>query len=283
MRALILGAGGMLGHDLLATAPQDVDLFPFTRGALDITNARAVAAAVADARPNVIINAAAYTAVDQAESEPELAFRLNAEAVGELGRLAARAGARVVHFSTDFVFDGTATEPYEEDSPAHPVNAYGASKLAGETALRQSGADFLIVRTQWLFGLQGRSFPRTMWERAGAGLATRVVGDQTGRPTYTEDLAGITWALIDRAASGVLHVANHGVATWFEVAEHIFLRLGRRDLLSPCTTVDYPTAARRPRYSVLSTHRMERLLGAPLPDWRCAVDGFLQALARQDS
>jgi len=278
MRAMILGANGMLAHDLVATAPRDISLFPFTHAQLDITDVHLVAEAVASVRPHVVINAAAYTAVDRAETEQELAFRVNAEAVRELGRIAARAGARVVHFSTDYVFDGKATEPYEEDSPTNPVNAYGASKLAGETALRESRASFLILRTQWLFGLHGR-FPRTMWERATAGLATKAVRDQTGRPTYAEDLARATWALIAHGASGVLHVTNNGGATWFDLAAHIFARVGRSNLLTPCTTGEFPTRARRPRYSVLDTLRLERRLGAPLPDWRCAVESFLQGCA----
>jgi dTDP-4-dehydrorhamnose reductase len=243
MRAMILGAGGMLGHDLV--------------------------------RPTVILNAAAYTAVDRAESEAELAFRVNGAAVGELGRIAARAGVRVVHFSTDYVFDGKASNPYQEQSPTDPVNTYGASKLAGERALRESGADWLILRTQWLFGVHGRSFPRTMWERAVAGLATSVVQDQTGSPTYTKDLARATWALIARGASNLFHVTNAGQATWFDFALHVFSRVGRPHLLAPCTTEQYPTPARRPHYSVLDTGRLRHELGAPLPDWRCAVDDLL--------
>jgi len=278
MRAMILGAGGMLGHDLVATAPDRIGLVPLAKADLDITATPALAATIADVRPEVVINAAAYTAVDGAESDPELAFRVNGEAVGELGRVAARVGARVVHFSTDYVFDGTASRPYTEESPTNPVNTYGASKLAGETALRESGADFLILRTQWLFGMHGRSFPRTMYERARADLATKVVADQTGRPTYTRDLASATWRLIDRCARGVFHVANEGEATWFDVALHVFAWVGRRDLLSSCTSTDYPRPARRPRYSTLDTRHLNQFLEAPLPTFRTALDDFLHRL-----
>jgi dTDP-4-dehydrorhamnose reductase len=277
MRAMVLGAGGMLGHDLVATAPPGATLFPFTRAELDITATKSLTVAVADVRPDVIINAAAYTAVDRAESEAAHCFRVNAEAVGELGRIAAHAGAQVVQFSTDYVFDGTSSDPYEEESPTHPINTYGASKLAGETALTQSQARFLIIRTQWLFGVHGKSFPRTMWERAKAGATTKVVGDQTGRPTYSRDLARSVWALTERAAFGVLHVANRGKATWFDLAAHIFACAGRSDLLTACVSADYPTAAQRPRYSVLDTTRFERMIGAGLPDWPAAVDAFLQS------
>jgi dTDP-4-dehydrorhamnose reductase len=139
-----------------------------------------------------------------------------------------------VHFSTDYVFDGKASRPYREDTPTKPVNAYGESKLAGEKALAQTGADWLIVRTQWLFGVNGKSFPRTMWERAHAGLETRVVRDQTGRPTFSHDLAVAVWALIARGTPGVMHVANDGQATWFDVAAHVFARAGRPDGTSRC-------------------------------------------------
>ena len=277
MRVMVLGAGGMLGHDLVATAPPEVTLFAFSRTQLDITHSDAVAATLGDVRPDVVINAAAYTAVDRAESEVAASLRVNGAAVGALGRMARAAGARVIHFSTDYVFDGQATRPYREDSPTDPVNAYGTSKLAGETALRASGPEHLVVRTQWLFGVHGKSFPRTMWERARAGLATRVVRDQTGRPTYAPDLAAAVWTLIRQGACGVLHVANQGEATWFDVASHIFGRVGKPDLLTPCVTADYPTPARRPRYSVLDTTRAEQVLGGPLAAWEDAMDRFLSS------
>ena len=277
MRVMVLGAGGMLGHDLVATAPPEVTLFAFSRTQLDITHSDAVAATLGDVRPDVVINAAAYTAVDRAESEVAASLRVNGAAVGALGRMARAAGARVIHFSTDYVFDGQATRPYREDSPTDPVNAYGTSKLAGETALRASGPEHLVVRTQWLFGVHGKSFPRTMWERARAGSATRVVRDQTGRPTYAPDLAAAVWTLIRQGACGVLHVANQGEATWFDVAAHIFGRVGKPDLLTPCVTADYPTPARRPRYSVLDTTRAEQVLGGPLAAWEDAMDRFLSS------
>jgi dTDP-4-dehydrorhamnose reductase len=278
VRVLLLGAGGMLGHDLLATAPDGVDVVPLARRDLDITDYGGVERAVRDVRPDVIVNAAAYTGVDRAEAEPELAMRVNGEAVGELGRVAKAAGARMVHFSSDYVFDGTAERPYREDDPPHPVNAYGASKLAGETALRASGTEALIIRTQWLFGAHGRSFPRTMWERAARREPTRVVNDQFGRPTYTLDLATATWQLVGSGEGGLVHVANGGVASWFQVAREVFRHAGCSDLVQPCTTAEYPTPARRPRYSVLDTAAFERGIGAALPHWCDAVARFLAQL-----
>ena len=274
-RVLLLGAGGMLGRDLAAAAPSGTELHALTRHDLDITDHTALGARIAAVRPDVIVNAAGYTAVDRAETETERAHRVNAVAVGELGRLAARADARVVHFSSDYVFGGSGSRPYREGDPTDPVNVYGATKLAGERALAHSDAESLIVRTQWLFGVHGKSFPRTMWERARAGEATRVVRDQCGRPTYTGDLAPAVWRLIADGARGVLHVANAGEATWFDVAARVFRRAGRPELVTPCVSADYPTPARRPRYSVLDTSRADQVLGGPLPKWEDAVDRFL--------
>jgi len=282
MRVLLLGAGGMLGRDLAATAPPAVTLFPLARTQLDITHSDAVAATLAELRAEVVINAAAYTLVDRAEAESQAAIAVNGAAVGQLARLARQAKARVVHFSTDYVFDGTARDPYYEDSPRHPINAYGMSKAAGERELQSSGAKYLLVRTQWLFGEHGTSFPRTMWERARAGRATRVVNDQLGRPTYARDLAAAVWRLIDGRECGVMHVTNQGQATWFDVAARVFARAGRPDLLTPCATADYPTKARRPRYSVLDTERAEKALGGPLPAWEEAVDRFLATIKEAD-
>ena len=278
MRVVLLGAGGMLGRDLVATTPQGVTLFPATRAQLDITDNVAVASHIVEVRPDLIINAAAYTAVDRAESEPELAFEVNGKASGELGKIAARARIRVVHFSTDYVFDGTAKEPYIEDAPTNPINVYGASKLAGEHALRESGAQYLLIRTQWLFGPHGNSFPRTMWERVAKDVPTTVVSDQTGKPTYTVDLAICTWRLAEAGVEGVIHVANSGCATWYEVARHVFTLAGKPHLITPCATGDYPMMARRPSYTVLSTVKAEAVLGHRMPDWRSAVERFIRSV-----
>jgi len=280
MRAMVLGAGGLLGHDLVATAPPDVTLLAFARAELDITDSFGLAAAVLEQEPDVVISAAAYTAVDRAESEPEATFRVNSAAVGELGRIAHAAGARVIHFSTDYVFDGTSGEPYAEESPTNPVNVYGAGKLAGERALAASGANCLIIRTQWLFGAHGRCFPRTMWERATARTASRVVSDQFGRPTYSLDLARATWTLIDRDLSGVLHVANAGVATWYDVARRVYAACGVEQLVQPCSTAQFASPAKRPARAVLGTTRSERTLGGPLPRWEDGIDRFLKELRR---
>jgi len=278
MRVLVLGAGGMLGRDLVAAGPPTVTVIPLTHAELDITDRMALASRVAAERPNVILNAAAYTAVDKAEEDRQTAFRANAEAVGDLGRIAARAGLTVIHFSTDYVFDGQSPDPYPEEYAPNPLNTYGASKLAGEEALRTSGSQYLLIRTQWLFGTAGRSFPRTMWERAIAGTASRVVCDQIGRPTFTLDLAHATWRLIALAQRGVIHVANAGTATWYDIARRVYISENEENLLESCTTEAFPTAARRPQQSVLDTTRLEQILGGQLPPWEDGVDRFLAQL-----
>ncbi|MGH2395470.1 MAG: dTDP-4-dehydrorhamnose reductase [bacterium] len=275
---MLLGARGMLGYDLAATAPEDMVLFAFSRAALDLTHRRALAAKIAEVKPDLIVNAAAYTAVDEAESEPRVAFNVNGEAVQELAVICADEGIRVVHFSTDYVFDGTSRLPYREDAPTRPVNVYGASKLAGEVALQESGAQYLIIRTQWLFGVHGRSFPRTMWERAVQRIPTRVVADQTGRATYTRDLAGGAWDLIRRNASGVFHLANEGQVTWYDIAEFVFRLCGCPVLLSRCTTSEYPTPAHRPLFTVLECTKFEETTGRTLPCWQDAVTRYLAAV-----
>ena len=282
-RVLLLGAHGMLGSELAAGAPVDVALRAADHADLDITHPDAVAAALDELRPDVVLNAAAYTRVDDAEREIDAALRVNATAVGELGRACAARGIRVVHFGTDYVFDGRSDRPYAEDAPTSPVNRYGESKLRGERALLESAAEALVIRTQWLFGVHGRSFPRTMWQRARAGQPTRVVADQTGRPTYTRDLADAVWRLVSRRMVGVVHATNAGRATWYDVARVVFDAVGRPELLEPCATSDYPTPAARPRYSVLATDRLERALGAPLPEWRQALERFLDQLRAEET
>ncbi len=280
MRVLLFGGQGMLGHDLLAEAPAGVELVSPTLEAVDITNPAALARAVDEARPDWVVNAAAYTLVDEAESATAVAHAVNATAVGLMADACARRRCRLAHFSTDYVFSGLSRRPYREDDPTAPVNAYGASKLAGEQAILGRGATALILRTQWLFGEHGRCFPRTMWQRARAGQATRVVDDQWGRPTFSVDLAGATWSLIQREASGIFHVANSGLATWYDVAHRVFEAAEVPELLTRCTAAEHRTPARRPAYSVLDTSRVEPVLGGPLPTWTDALDRFLARLPR---
>lgn len=276
MRVLLLGARGMLATDLIATAPPGTQIDGRDLPELDLTDASAVARAIEDARPDWILNAAAYTAVDQSEKDTAIAMAVNGTAVGTLGTLAKKRGVPVMHVSTDYVFDGTSKRPYREDDPVSPVNAYGATKLEGERQLLASGAESLIVRTQWLFGKHGKSFPRTMLDRARRGDRTRVVADQVGRLTSTVDLSKTMWELIGGNARGCYHAANEGIVTWYEIARHIFEYAGAASAVSACTTADYPTPARRPQYSALDTGKLEAKLGHGLPRWEPALDSFLR-------
>ena len=272
----------MLGRALLADVPAGVEATGLARDDLDVTDESAVRRRLADLAPEVIVNCAGYTSVDQAESEPDAAQAVNALAPGILGRAAARS-ALVIHFSTDYVFDGSATRPYREGDRTGPLGTYGQSKLAGERELAGTGARHVVVRTSWLFGTHGRSFPRTMWERAQAGQPTRVVDDQWGRPTFASDLARRVWTIADHwkresRDSAIVHVTNSGDAvTWHGVASRVFARAARQDLLSPCTTDEYPTRAPRPRWSALDTGLADRQFG-PLPAWPEALDRFLDVL-----
>ena len=267
----------MLGTDLVALAPSTFTVDSFARNEVDVTNGRDVERMLREAAPDVVINAAAFTQVDRAETEREAAFAVNAVAVGDLAMRCASRGIRVVHFSTDYVFDGASSRQYREDEPVAPVNVYGSSKLAGENAIRASGASHLLLRTSWLFGQSGRSFPRTMWERATTHRATHVVDDQFGKPTYTPDLARATWAAIAGGLTGTYHAANEGQASWFDVALRVFRAAAAEECLQPCGSADYPTQARRPAYSVLDTDKLRRA-GITLPPWTEALDRFVDVL-----
>ena len=281
-RALIFGAEGMLGTDLIDTAPRPIDatsaVDPDSGTRADITDRLVISRVLQSTRPQFVINAAAYTKVDLAETHADVAHAVNAVGPGYLATECARRGIPLLHFSTDYVFPGNGQAPYREEDSVEPINEYGRSKLLGEQAVNSSGGRTLIVRTQWLFGLRGSSFPRTMWDRARRGLPTQVVMDQWGRPTFCRDVAQMTWRLVEREVTGLLHVANAGVATWYDVAEVVFSRVGAPELLTACQTSDYPTQAKRPLYSVLDTHRMEAVTGASMPTWKEALHLFLSEL-----
>lgn len=286
-RVALLGGSGILGSAMRETVPSGTELVAPSHAELDVTDARAVEAYVdafaragdAHAASSTwIVNCTAYTAVDAAESHEAEAMRLNADAPGVLGEAARRVGARVLHVSTDYVFGGVSDRPWREDDAVAPLSVYGRSKLAGERALQASGAASVIVRTAWLYGTVGKSFPRTMWERARQGLASRVVADQHGAPTNARDLAQWCWALIARDARGVVHASNAGQCTWADVAERVYAAAGAPGLVTRVSSDEYPVPAPRPRYSVLDGSRLEALLGAPRRPWEAALDEFLGVL-----
>jgi dTDP-4-dehydrorhamnose reductase len=287
MRVVILGCCGMLGRDIVASAPAWARVTGYDLPDCDVADPSSMNDVIRGNHVDIVVNCAAYTAVDRSEIEPHKARAVNATAPGIIGKTAEAAGAFVVHFSTDYVFDGMATRPYREDDEPGPLGEYGRTKLAGEQALQSSGAQHLILRTAWLYGLQGKSFPLTMWQRATQGQPTQVVNDQHGRPTYTQDLAGAMWNLLDlrfrgnRSVPSLLHAANEGATTtWYGIASRIFARLDRQHLLSPCSTSEYPTASPRPTYSVLDTDALSRMVG-PLPPWTDALELFLDHLSAE--
>ena len=257
MRVLLTGRHGQVGWDLERLLDE---VIATDRSTLDLSGER-IAAFVSEANPEVIINAAAYTAVDKAESEKDLAMRVNGIAPGILAEQAKRLGALLVHYSTDYVFDGEKRAAYVEDDAPNPLNVYGASKLEGEKRIRASGCRHLILRTSWVYAPRGRNFYLTM---KNAKQPLRVVDDQRGVPTSSRFLAEKTKSLIDKQAEGVLHLVPSGATTWYGFAREI---LGAKADLTPIRSSEYRTAARRPANSLLDNRKAQALLG-PLPDWR---------------
>jgi len=278
---MITGAGGQLGQALRTSGPAGADIVALDRAGLDIGDAGAVATQVARIGPDLIINAAAYTAVDRAESEAEAAWRINAAGAGHLAAAAAAGQARFVHVSTDFVFDGSGGGPYRPDHPTAPLGVYGASKRAGEEAVLAACPGALIVRTAWVYGAAGHNFVRTMLRLMAERDAVRVVADQIGTPTYAPGLARAIWALDAAGATGVHHWTDSGAASWYDFAVAIqeeALAMGLLDRavpVMPIATADYPTPARRPLYSVLDKASAVALVGAPAPHWRVHLRDML--------
>jgi dTDP-4-dehydrorhamnose reductase len=273
MRLLITGAAGMLGVDVVGVArAAGHEVVGLDRSGLDITDAAAVAAAVADAGPDVVVNSAAWTDVDGAETEPEAALAVNGAGAGNVAAAAAGAGAWVIHVSSDYVFDGRGQVAYVESDAVGPLSAYGRSKLAGEIEVsRAAPAGHTIVRSSWLFGAAGTCFPRTILRLAGERDRLDVVSDQVGCPTFTGDLAQALVGLAGERRPGVLHVAGGGRCSWFEFAREIVAAAGLSCEVAPISTAQFPLPAPRPAFSVLGSER-----DAPvLADWGDGLSRFL--------
>lgn len=290
MKILVSGASGMLGTDMVAELKKrSHETVPVDLPELDITDPTAVARIAAGEFGELdwCVNCAAYTAVDKAESEPDLATLVNGVAPGYLGQACGLKGIRLLHVSTDFVFDGSATEPYLEDAPTNPMGSYGRSKLAGETAARESGANALIVRTAWLYGPNGGSFPKTMIKAWLAGKSLKVVGDQTGTPTYTADLARVIADLVELSPeAGIYHAAGPDIVTWHELALRAISAykslVGNKNPLEiePIPTDAWPTPAKRPKYSALSFSKIATLGIEPMRPLDEALDEFVQRVGQ---
>jgi dTDP-4-dehydrorhamnose reductase len=285
---LIFGSGGQLGVELLRTAwPAGLEPIGLPRAACDIADAAAVARILDAAEPAILVNAAAYTAVDRAEAEPEIAFRTNRDGPAILGAACARHRIPIIHVSTDYVFDGAQPEGYGEGDPVAPLGAYGRSKLDGETALAAAWDDHVILRTAWLFGAHGENFVKTMVRLGRERETLAVVTDQRGSPTPADSLAAaiavVAAAILDRRGRwGIYHfagdepVSRHGFAA--AIFDRLAERTGRAPALTPIATADYPTPARRPANSVLDCTLIERVYGIRPPSWRAGLDRVLEEL-----
>lgn len=283
MKAFIAGADGQLGRALAARLGRDV-VFAGGRGELDVTDRHAVLRAVTAAAPDVVLNAAAFNAVDAAESEPALALAVNAGGPLHLALAAREAGATLVHVSTDYVFDGARRTPYEEDAAPRPLSAYGMSKLAGEMAVMAAAEDYLVVRTSGVLGrgasrAKGGSFVERVLARARAGEALRVVDDQEFSPTLAEDLAGAIVALLGARVRGIAHVTNSGSCTWADLALAALDEARVSARLKRIRSAELNQPARRPAYSVLANRRYTAAGLPALPHWRDAVRRLVAAPA----
>lgn len=284
MKVLVTGAKGQLGTDLvLLLSDRGYEVYGYGREELDITNFDQVKRVIREIHPDVVIHTAAYTKVDLAESEPDQAFLINSYGTRNVAVVSEAVGAKLVYISTDYVFDGTATTPYNEFASTNPLSVYGKSKLAGEQFVRDLHSKFFIVRTSWVYGKHGNNFVKTMLKLAQERDELMVVHDQIGCPTYTVDLANCVLELIQTEKYGVYHVSNSGHCSWYEFAKAIFEEAGIKVKVNPCTTKDFPRPAPRPAYSVFD-HMSLRLNGfRKMREWREALREFLHYIKEDET
>ena len=284
MKVLVTGVNGQLGWDVVRLLEErkvpcrGVDVQDF-----DLTDAAAVKVAVREYMPDVIVHCAAYTAVDKAESEPEVCARVNGDGTLNVVRAALSVGAKLVYISTDYVFSGDGEEPWTEDSPYNPRNVYGLSKAQGEIAVRSLMKRYFLLRTSWVFGLHGKNFVKTMIRLGKEKSEIRVVDDQIGSPTYTADLARVICDMIPTEKYGIYHVCNEGYMSWAGFARLIMAERGLRCSVIPVPTSGYPTPARRPLNSRMSTRRLRESGFGPMPTVEDALSRFMQGLAEEET
>lgn len=276
MRALVIGASGMLGSDILREWRDD-ELIPATRQEADIRDPAQVRALISRHHPDWVVLAAAFTDVDGSERTPEAAYAVNETGTANVAKAAEESGARVLFLSTDYVFNGTLSRPYEPNDPISPLGVYGDSKAKGEAALRTYSSQWCIVRTSWLFGAHGSSFPEKILQAAKTHPELNVVSDQIGSPTYTRDLAAAIRSLIKCDARGILNATNAGACTWFEFAKEILKQAGLNNPVHPITTTESARLAKRPAYSVMSPASLNTR-AIFLRDWREALPDYLKEL-----
>jgi dTDP-4-dehydrorhamnose reductase len=274
MRVMIIGASGLLGKPLVQQW-NSAELFTPTSQEVDIRNAASVCEAVRKSKPQWIVLTAAYTDVDGCESNRDLAFAVNCDGPVNVAKAAKETGARLLFMSSDYVFDGTKTTPYEIDDPRNPQSVYGRTKAEAEIKLLELMPECCIVRTSWLFGIGGKCFPDTILKLAAKRPALDVVNDQRGCPTYAADLAGAIIQLCRKNARGIVHATNAGNCTWFEFAEEIVRGAGLNTVVRPVASEHFPRPARRPAYSVLSPTSLHAF-GIEMPSWRDALSRYLK-------
>ena len=285
MKILIVGSNGQLGKEITRQFQSRYELLLYDIPSLDITNYQAVESLILNTNPTVVINAAAYTNVEKAEDDEDTAFRVNALGAQNLALVCKKFRAKLVQISTDYVFDGTATIPYEEFDSPNPLSVYGKSKLWGEKLVEQVGGEYFILRTSWLYG-DGPNFVRTMLKLAEQRDHLMVVADQYGTPTYTKDLVWVVERLIQTEFYGLYHASNQGSCSWWEFACKIFALAGKSVQVEPVSTAQYPVKAKRPQYSVLD-NKLLRLRGLDvMRPWEEALQDYLehedQSTERQD-
>lgn len=275
MKVLVLGARGMLGQDLVKILAPEFEIIPWDLAEIDITGERETMEKIMNLRPQAIINCAAYTNVDQCETHREQAFLVNAEGTKHVALASYRVNARFVHLSTDYVFDGTASTPYQEVDPPNPTSVYGQSKLQGEIYIRQSGGDHLIIRTAWLYGPRGRNFVEAILGQAAEGRQIRVVNDQQGSPTFTQDLSRAIKGLLPMTEQGIFHLTNSGSCTWHEFALRILEEGGFQGTeVRPISSNELGRSAKRPAYSILDNSRYEQVSGNHMRSWQGALKEY---------
>ena len=280
MKIAVTGAGGLLAHALLPTLERaGHTVLALRRSDADVTRLEALRPALEGFGPEWVIHLAAFTCVDECESKAEHAFLVNAQGARNAALAALTCGAGLLTISSDYVFDGAATRPYREYDAAGPRSVYGASKWAGEQAVREIQPRHLIVRSAWLYGPGGTNFVDTILAKARAGEPLRVVDDQRGSPTLTHDLAAGLVRLIGSGQLGTFHCTNAGACSWYDLAAHAVQRAGLTVAVQRTDTASFPRPAPRPRYSVLDNQWFERATGAPLPPWQDAVDRYVGSLA----
>ena len=285
MKVLLTGSTGQVGYELARSLQGVGEVVALDRAELDLSDLNQVQEVIRRVQPGLIVNPAAYTAVDKAESEPALAHRINAEAPGLMAQEAARLGAALVHYSTDYVFDGSHPQARVEDDPVGPLNVYGASKLAGEQAIAAAGVPHLIFRTSWVYGMRGKNFLLTMLRLAKEREELREVADQHGAPTWSRTIADVTAQVLSQAHaggrewwrqnSGIYHLSSQGQTTWYEFTQAIMEEAGSSCRVLPISSAEYPTPAKRPTYSVMSSEKLMARF-CHLPDWRTALHLCMQ-------